>query len=226
MSENVPNQGRREFLKKSAVMIGIGAGLVSAAAMAKKVSGNYDASVEVPKPNSEIGLLPDKLEGLYSGEVKKDESLTTAIERISGKKMDPLSSMEVVWKNGGVDYIIKNKQAFLYLGEVPLPYAQPGDEIIFGNEDDMHDKLIQPGVLTNKERVIIGSGNKKTDDIIETNLTVSGGRFDLNVFYKLKNDRSGWEVNPEGNRWVDSHIFKKLMDDNPDMKSSEAFELL
>lgn len=228
MSENVPNLGRREFLKKSAVMIG--AGLVGAAAMTSKVSGNYDASVEVPKQNGEIGLSPDKLDGLYSGEVNKDENLTTAIERISGKEMDPLSSMEVVWKNGRVDYIIKNKKAFLNLGKVPLPYAQAGDEIIFGSEDDMDDALAKPGILTSEQRVVLWSWTKPVNNnvnkIEETKMIVKGGRFDREVIYKLRDDRSGWEVNPEGERWIDSEEFKNLMNNNPEMKSSEAFKQL
>lgn len=163
---------------------------------------------------------------IKQGEIQEGENLTVAIERVSGQQLNALGNLEVVWTNNGVDYDYKNKNAFLYQDIVPLPYAHPGDKIVFGSEKSMGDAISEPGVLTGQERVTLESRTKKDGDKVETYLTVFGGRFDRTVFYKLKDDRKEWEVNFKGNEWVGSDKLKKLMTENPSMKSSEAFNQL
>lgn len=215
-NEGVSNPGRRDFIKK--VGIGFGSGALAI------LSSSCGSAVESPAQAREI-ILPkeEKTDPIKHGEIKEGEGLTLAIERISGRSLNSIGSLQVIWSNNDVDYDFKNKKAFLYQDIVPLPYAQPGDKIVFGPEKPMGDVISEPGVLTGQERVTLESRTKNGGDNEETYLTVFGGRFDRTVFYKLKNDRSGWEVNFEGNEWTDSDRLKELMTENPSIKSSEAF---
>ena len=181
-----------------------------------------------------FGLNPSKIElsggqfETFRGQVNDGESLTTATERVSGRRENSWSTFSMVWKNPQTDcdYYFTNKQAFRYQGKIPLPFVQPGDEIAFGTEYGMKEKLNEPGLFTSKDRVTIDSNVKKDGDKIETHLTVFGGRFDRTVFYMLDDQGDAWRINTKGNDWVDSEKFKDLMDTNPDMKSSEALAQL
>jgi hypothetical protein len=218
-NEGVSNPGRRDFIKK--IGIGFGSGALAA------LSSSCGSAIESPAQAKEITLpKEEESDPIKYGEIQEGESLTLAIERVSGRSLNSIGSLQVVWTNNDVDYDFKNKKAFLYQDIAPLPYAQPGDRIVFGPEKPMGDAISEPGILTGQERVILESRTKNSGDNEETYLTVFGGRFDRTVFYKLKGDRSGWEVNYKGNEWTDSDKLKELMTENPTMKSSEAFSRL
>ncbi len=219
----VQNPGRRAFVKNFAYGV---AGLTGVAGLVNTLGAN-ETQAKITSSSREITSVPDKVAEPLRGKVNgTDGSITAAIERISGQSPGNLPGLRLVWKNDGTDYVFTSQESFLNEVIVPLPMTQPGDEIIFGYEKDAEDKVFGPEVLTSKERVVLNSSNKMEGNIIEKKLEVIGGRFDRRVTFKLKDDSSGWEVNPEGERWVDSEEFKNLMNNNPEMKSSEAFEQL
>ena len=160
---------------------------------------------------------------IYEGQVNEGESLTSAAERISGKRENSWSTFSMVWNNPQTDcdYHFKNQQSFRYQDIIPLPFAQPNDKLVFGGEKGINEKLNDPDIFTSKNRVTIDSTVKNYEDKIETRLTVFGGRFDRTVFYMLDENRN-WIVNVDKNKWVDAKAVKELMLNNPDMKSSEA----
>lgn len=216
---------RRRFLIG---MVGLAAAGVGAA-IAGKDPKPGNSPTEIPTiNNSESGNITSRVEGkrenYWEGKVKEGENLTGAIERISDSKISEFINFELIWKHDEVDYVFKNMNAFIYQDIVPLPVVWPQDKIVFGSEAEMREEVSERAKLPTQQRVFLEAKNRTLDTEVEKTLTVVGGRFDRPVFYRLNNEKTSWEVNPWKDEWVDSGKLKKVMEDNPDMKSSQAFE--
>lgn len=216
---------RRQFLKGVLLTtVGIGAGI--AGINLKPGTSSKETPIADRSESGNVISEPEgDRENYWKGSVEEGEGLTGAVERISGKKIDNLS-FKLIWEHDQVNYIFESKKAFMNQVIVPLPVVWPKDRVVLGSELQMKDDISELNKLPVQQRVYLEAKNNIRDTGVEMTLTVLGGRFDRPVIFKRNDEGTSWEVNPERDRWVDSDKLKEIMEENPDMKSSEAFPQL
>lgn len=207
---------RREFLKKVAL---VGTAAILTACAPTETLKQVGRVITPPSEREKKG-------NYWKGEVNEGEGLTDAMERISESKIGEYGNFGMIWEHDGVDYIFENRISFDNQDIVPLPVVWPQDKIVFGSREDMSEDMSERAKLPTQKRVFLEAKNNTRDDGVEKTITVLGGRFDRPVIFKLNDDRTFWEVNPVKDEWVKSDRLKEIMENNPDMKSSEALPQL
>jgi hypothetical protein len=218
MSEGSKEISRRQFMRDGLVTAG---GILAALATAGAAPSPVGKENDVAKD--------DETTRHYTVTAEFGDTITGIIESVQPLNTCPTLAVIYMDREGSdIDtYYLHDKNAFTAYDSLPISDLKAGDMVTFGFQSRVERAITQGQIALPDDTVNISTKiDIMPDGYPQKTIDVTGGRFDRSVVYRLDETTRIWQVSTRSDQWVDASKLKKIMLENPEMKSSEALSRL